>query len=143
MKLRELLNGIEILETNADPDMEIADLRYDSRRIEAGDLFVAIRGYEADGHGFIGAAAERGAAAILCEECVPGVPVPFIRVKSTRKALALASRSLFGAPGDRMTLIGVTGTNGKTTSTVLIKHVLEKARGARVGPHRHQPEHDR
>jgi UDP-N-acetylmuramoyl-L-alanyl-D-glutamate--2,6-diaminopimelate ligase len=133
MKLRELLEGIEILETNADPETEIGDLRYDSRRIEPGDLFVAVRGYEADGHGFIGAAAEKGAAAVLCEECVPRLAVPFVRVKSTRTALALASRNLFGAPGDRMKLVGVTGTNGKTTSTVLLKHVLEKTRGAKVG----------
>lgn len=132
MKLLDILSGLEILETNADLDMEIKGISYDSRRSSQGDLFVAIAGFETDGHLYIGAAVRTGAAAVLCQKA-PAEEVPYVVVPDTRYALAIASRNFFGNPGREMVLVGVTGTNGKTTSTVLLKHVLEKARGAVVG----------
>ena len=132
MKLKELLENIEVEEWSASPDMEISDLCYDSRRVKPGSVFAAIPGFETDGHRFIPAAAENGAAVILCER-KPETDVPFVRVRDSRTALALASANLFGHPGDHMHLIGVTGTNGKTTSTMLIKHMLERCLGAKVG----------
>ncbi len=132
MKLKELLANMEIAEWHASPDTEIGDICYDSRRVKAGDLFAAIPGFETDGHRYIPAAAEKGASAVLCER-KPEIDVPYVLVKDSRLALALASANLFGHPGDEMRLIGVTGTNGKTTSTMLIKHLLERCLGAKVG----------
>ena len=132
MKLNMLLQGVEVLELHADGDMDVRDVSYDSRRVEPGNLFVAISGFETDGYKYIGSAIEKGAAVILCERR-PEQDVPYVLVQDARKALALTSCNYFGRPGDTMTVIGVTGTNGKTTSTMLIKHLLETQLGAKVG----------
>ena len=132
MKLKELLEGVEILRLQADENMEVRDVRYDSRAVEQGDLFVAIRGFESDGHAYIPAAVKKGAAVILCEEA-PALDIPYIMVKDARLALALVSCNYFGHPAREMRIIGITGTNGKTTSTMLLKHVLERSLGAKVG----------
>ena len=132
MQLSELLRDIPVLETTADPSLEIAGVRYDSRLVGPGDLFVAVEGYQSDGHRFIPAAASQGAAAVLCSRR-PEADVPYILTDDTRKALALVSAAFFGYPADRLVMIGVTGTNGKTTSTTLIKHILEDCLGAKVG----------
>ncbi|MDR1132212.1 MAG: UDP-N-acetylmuramoyl-L-alanyl-D-glutamate--2,6-diaminopimelate ligase [Oscillospiraceae bacterium] len=132
MKLRDLLKDVEILEYGAGPDMEISDVSHDSRRTRKGDLFVAVRGFESDGHRYIGKAAEAGAAVVLCEER-PETEIPYILTADSRKALALVSRNYFGDPAAEMKLIGVTGTNGKTTTTMLIKHVMETLTGEKLG----------
>lgn len=132
MILRDLLKGVETLEINADPELELGDISYDSRKTRAGDLFVAIRGFESDGHRFIGAAVAAGAAAVLCEER-PETDVPYVLVGDARLALALVSKNYFGDPTAGMKLVGVTGTNGKTTTTMLLKHVLEELTGETVG----------
>ena len=132
MKLSDLLRDIHILETNADLSLEISGVSYDSRKTGTGHLFVAVTGYAADGHRFIPAALEKGAACILCEQ-VPEGDYPFVRVENTRAALAVLGANWYGRPADRMTIVGVTGTNGKTTTTYLPKSVLEQCLGARVG----------
>ena len=132
MVLSDLLRGMEILEATAPMDLEIGGVSYDSRKTEAGDLFVAITGYETDGHLYIPKAAARGAAAVLCERR-PETEIPYIRVASTRQALAAVGANWFGHPADAMTMIGVTGTNGKTSTTVILKDVLERTVGAKVG----------
>ena len=132
MKLSQVLAGMQILEQHADPELEISGVSYDSRTTKPGELFVAVTGYAADGHRFIPMAAARGAAAVLCER-PPEADVPYVQVESTRAALALAGANWFGHPAEQMTMIGVTGTNGKTTVTYLLKSVLEQCLGAKVG----------
>lgn len=122
MKLSHLLQDIRV--KGAYQDTEILGVAYDSRKVSPGSLFVAIRGYETDGHKYIGAAIEAGAAAILAEEEVES-SVPVLVVENSRKALAKVSATWFGYPHRSMRFIGVTGTNGKTTTTYLIKQILE------------------
>ena len=132
MKLAELLKDIEVRELCAPPELEISDVAYDSRQAREGGVFVAIRGFESDGHRYIPQAVANGAACVICEE-KPSLDVPYVIVEDSRLALAIASKNLFGNPGGEMAIIGVTGTNGKTTTTYLIKHLLEQKKGATVG----------
>ncbi len=132
MKLTELLKGIAILDMKAQPDLEISSVAYDSRRARAGSLFVAIRGFESDGHHYIGSAVNNGAVCVVCEE-PPEADIAYVIVEDSRLALALLSRNFFGDPASEMCMIGITGTNGKTTSTYLIKHMLEACLDAKVG----------
>ena len=132
MKLHELLQGIEVLEQNADPELELTGVSYDSRSTAPGELFAAISGYATDGHRFIPAALARGAACVLCEHDMPE-HTPWVRVRDARAALAQLGCNWFGHPAERLCMIGVTGTNGKTTVTCLVKHVLEQTLGAKVG----------
>ncbi len=132
MKLREIIKNLKVLEMSADPETEISGVSYDSRQTEPGDLFVAIRGFEADGHRFIPKAVERGAAAVLCE-IPPEDGTPYVQVSDSRLGLALSSREFFGNPAGEMKLIGITGTSGKTTASYLLKHLLESKLDAKVG----------
>ncbi len=132
MKLKELLQDIDVLSATADLEMEIARISYDSRTTQPGDLFVAMTGFAVDGHAFIGTAFGAGAAAVLCERPPEG-EIPYVQVANSRRALALASANFFGRPAESMTMVGVTGTNGKTTTTYLLKAVLEQSLGAKVG----------
>ena len=118
MKLSDLLKDIPVLEMNVNPEAEITGVSYDSRRVEPGHMFVAITGY--------------GAACILCERRPEGV-IPFILVPDSRTALAMLGANWYGHPAEKMTILGVTGTNGKTSVTYLLKSVLEQVLGAKVG----------
>ena len=133
MKLKELLEGIEVLDATADMEMEIPHVSYDSRATQPGDLFVAMTGFAADGHAFIGKAMAAGASAVLCQKQPEDPAVPYVRVADSRRALAEVGANFFGHPADSMTMVGVTGTNGKTTTTYLLKSILEQAAGAKVG----------
>ena len=132
MKLKTLIEQLEPVALAADPETEISGISYDSRKTQEGDLFVAIRGFETDGHRFIPAAVEKKAAVILCEE-VPTQNVPYVLVKDSRLALARCSCTFYGNPASRMRMIGITGTSGKTSVSVLLKHVLEETINAKVG----------
>ena len=131
MKLKELLKDMQVLELCADPELEITGVSYDSRQVKPGDLFVAVTGFAADGHRFIPMAQDKGAAVVLCERAPE--TGSYVRVADTRLGLAQVSANWFDHPADKMTMIGITGTNGKTTSTYLLKHVLETALNAKVG----------
>ena len=133
MKLKELLEGIEVLDATSDMEMEIPHVSYDSRATQPGDLFVAMTGFAADGHAFIGKAMAAGASAVLCQKQPEDPAVPYVRVADSRRALAEVGANFFGHPADSMTMVGVTGTNGKTTTTYLLKSILEQAAGAKVG----------
>lgn len=130
MKLQELLKDVAVKNSTAAQDIEIKEVRYDSRAVQPGDLFVAIRGYATDGHKYIAKAMEQGAAAVVCEEAPEGVPA--VVVENSRIALAEIAANRFGHPAESMVMLGVTGTNGKTTTTYLVKHMLEDA-GHKVG----------
>lgn len=142
MKLRELLQGVGVLECTAPPELEITGVSYDSRKTRPGDLFVAISGYATDGHRFISMALERGAVCVLCEREMPE-RAPWVRVASARAALAVLGCNWYGHPAASMTVVGVTGTNGKTSVTCLLKTVLEEAPGSQGGPDRHHSQPDR
>ena len=132
MELRQVLAGVAPLGAGLDPKMEISGISYDSRTLRPGELFVALPGYRTDGHRFICQAVEKGAALVLCEHA-PEEEGPWLTVPNARAALAGVSANWFGHPARELTVIGVTGTNGKTTTTYLLKEVLERAAGARVG----------
>lgn len=132
MLLSKLLSDIQTRELRADGTIEITGISYDSRTTKRGDLFVAVSGFAVDGHKFIPMAIEKGAAAILCERA-PECEIPYILVDSTRAALAPVSAAWFDYPAKKMKMLAVTGTNGKTSVTYLLKAVLEQALGAKVG----------
>ena len=127
-----MISGLRVIGMSADPETRIGGVSYDSRMTQPGDLFVAVRGFEADGHRFIPMAVSRGAAVVLCET-PPEDGTPYVQVEDSRLALALVSKAFFQDPASEMTMIGLTGTNGKTTSSYILKHLLESALDARVG----------
>ena len=130
MKLQAILQGLEPLEVHADLSREITGICYDSRAVKPGNLFVAICGYDTDGHKYIPMALEKGAACVLCEKAP--AEGEYVLLSDTRRGLALAGANWYGNPAGEMTMIGITGTNGKTT-TYLVKHILEDCLGAKVG----------
>ena len=131
MKIQELLRGIEILGSNLSENIEITAVRYSSRDVQPGDLFVAVVGYVTDGHKYIPDAVARGASVILCQT-PPTEDIPYVQVASTRKALAQLGANWYGHPARSLKMVGITGTNGKTSVTYLLKSMLEQA-GAKVG----------
>lgn len=131
--LHELLAELEVFELSGNAAVAVKGLACDSRRVQPGDLFVALRGFRVDGHRFVDQAIERGAAAVVVEEYRESFPeVTRVVVPDTRKALARLASAFFGYPGCSLHLIGVTGTNGKTTTTLLLESILREA-GHRVG----------
>ena len=151
MELRKLLEGVEIIKITGETLKEIEGISYHSKQIRKGFLFAAIRGMEVDGHQFIEEAIERGAEAVVLEEetkiqtvgaglalpkkgTASGAPthVTVILVPNSRRALAKISSNLYGDPSSRVRLIGITGTNGKTTTTYLLESIFKKA-GCTVG----------
>ena len=132
MKLKSVLKDIRVLSLCAGEELEIGGVAYDSRQVRPGDLFVAVRGFASDGHKYIPMAVEKGCAAVLCEE-IPSADVPYILTDDSRLGLALAGRNFYRDPSREMTVIGITGTNGKTTTSILVKQILEKTLGAKVG----------
>ena len=132
MLLRNLLDKTDIVSISADMDMEIHCISYDTRTLCSGALYIAVRGYETDGHEFIEEAAEKGAICVVCESA-PAIDIKHIIVKDTRIALAEISAAWFGYPADSLIVLGVTGTNGKTTVSTLSKRVIEECSGMKTG----------
>lgn len=112
-------------------DLDITSIAYDSRKVVEGGVFVCIKGYETDGHKFAQAAVANGAAVIVAEDKID-VDVPVVYVENSRRAIAELACTLYGEPSKKLSLVGITGTNGKTTITYLIKSILEAA-NKRVG----------
>ena len=131
MRLNQLLAGVALTERRVG-DVECSGICYDTRTMVPGCLFVALPGYKTDGHKYIAQALEQGAAAVLCQHPPEGEG-PWLVTPDARAALAAVSANWFGHPARDMTLLAVTGTNGKTTTTYLLKAMLEGVLGARVG----------
>ncbi|MCR4434567.1 MAG: UDP-N-acetylmuramoyl-L-alanyl-D-glutamate--2,6-diaminopimelate ligase [Clostridiales bacterium] len=133
MLLKDLIKGMETVACKGNMDIEVDSIAYDSRNARRGSLFVCIEGFKFDAHNYILAALENGAVALLVQKEVD-VPegIAVVRVKDTRYALAFVSDVFFGHPSSKFNLIGVTGTKGKTTTTFMIKSILECA-GQKVG----------
>jgi UDP-N-acetylmuramoyl-L-alanyl-D-glutamate--2,6-diaminopimelate ligase len=128
MKFIEILSDLEVEEVLGDTDAELTDIYYDSRAVGPGGLFVACRGARSDGHDFIAEAVEKSASALIVEDRgnVPdGVPTAVVR--DARRAMALAAARLYGFPSASLRTVGITGTDGKTTTAWLIKHILTSA----------------
>lgn len=131
MKLSQVLAGVNLHEPITQ-DIEITNVAYDSRRVTPGALFVCIKGYATDGHLYIDSAVKNGAVAVLTQDAVNDCGVLTLQSEDTRKALAQIGANFFSHPEKEMKIVGVTGTNGKTTVTTLIKSVLEFC-GKKVG----------
>ena len=128
MKLNELLKNVKPLAIKGNDQVEIAGVKIDSRQVKPGSLFVAIKGTQVDGHRFIGKAVELGASAILCEALPETLAdgVTYVQVKSTEAAVGPVATQFHGDPTARLKLVGVTGTNGKTTIATLLFNMFRK-----------------
>ncbi len=132
MTLHDLIDGLTGARLIGDASVQVAKVTSDSREVGAGDVFVAVRGIRSDGHAFVSTAIERGAAAIVVERLQPDVTLPQVIVGSGSRALGVLVAHALGDPAKAMTLIGITGTNGKTTTTYLVESIL-RAAGHQVG----------
>ncbi len=124
INLQDLIEVLKVKEATGNLDTEIKGIAYDSRKVQEGYLFVAVSGFKSDGHNFIQSAINNGAAAIIVEQNVDTVNLPVVQVNSSREALAKLSAKFYDNPSQDLTVIGVTGTNGKTTTTYLIESIL-------------------
>ena len=132
MKLEELLKGVAIISSKGDMDVEINGIAYDSRKIKKGNLFICVSGYTKDGHSYINDALRKGAEAILVEKDVDVAGAAVVKVPSCRAAMPLLALNFYGNPTQKLRLVGITGTNGKTTTSYLIKSIIE-ANGQKTG----------
>ena len=128
MKIEEILAGIDVVSVTGTKNRVISGIEFDSRNVNKDSLFVAVKGYKSDGHDFINAAIESGAAAIICE-ILPenqGKDICWIKTGDSAKALGLAASNFFGNPSSSLKLVGVTGTNGKTTIATLLYRMFRR-----------------
>jgi len=127
MKIEALFKDVEAEMKGIPAGIDVTGLQYDSRKVGKGDLFVAVKGYETDGHRYLPAAKEKGAVLAVVEEINKTIDVPQVRVKDSRAAMALLARNFHARKLAGFKMVGVTGTNGKTTTVFLIRQMLEKA----------------
>ncbi len=132
LKLTELIKGVSVIKIHNEQNCDITGVQYNSLKIQKGNLFVAITGFATDGHKYVASAVKNGAVAVVAEKYTPDVNCVQIIVPNSRIAEAQISANYFGNPSKKFKLIGITGTNGKTTCTYLIKKILEHS-GYKVG----------
>ncbi|MEI7487752.1 MAG: Mur ligase family protein, partial [Chryseobacterium sp.] len=127
MQLIELLNRIPVLEIHGDNTREVSELVFDSRKVTENSLYIAMRGTVVDGHSFIASSIEKGAKSIICEEFPENLDenITYVKVKDSSKALGHLASNLYGNPSEKLKLIGVTGTNGKTSVSTLLFDVFK------------------
>ena len=129
MKLKEILVNCNLLEIVGDKDLDILDIAFDSRKVQSGTLFFAVKGTQADGHDYIDKAIEQGASAIVCEKMPrkKSEQVTYVKVDNSAYVLGMAASNFFGNPSEKLRLVGVTGTNGKTTIATLLYRLFTGA----------------
>ncbi|MCG2820852.1 MAG: UDP-N-acetylmuramyl-tripeptide synthetase, partial [Candidatus Atribacteria bacterium] len=128
MKLSELTTNLKVKEIIGDLNLNIKGIYHNSREIKRDFLFICIKGFTFDGHNFIDEAINRGAVALVVEKEIPPRPcITIIRVDDSRKALAILANQFYGFPSRKLKLIGVTGTNGKTTITYMLRAIFQEA----------------
>ena len=127
MLLKEVIKGLDILDVKGNLDIEIDNIQYDSRKVGENDLFICVKGFTVDGHKFIDMAIEKGAKAFLVQEDIQRDGVTFIKVKDTREDMAKVADNFYNHPSKRFDVIGVTGTNGKTSITTFLNEILTSA----------------
>lgn len=132
MLLSEAVKGLDIISVKGNLDIEITDIQYDSRKVSEGTLFVCVKGFVSDGHKYINSAIEKGAKAFLVEDDIYVEGCTFVRVKNTRKDMANVADNFYDHPSTKFDVIGVTGTNGKTSITTFLNEILTRAQ-KRVG----------
>jgi len=133
MKLKKIMENINFDLIKGNMDIEINKIQYDSREIKQGDVFFCIEGYNVDGHKYVQSAINNGAVAIVCQKNIEiDSEVCVLKVQKSRRALAVGAANYYGNPSHNMKMIGITGTNGKTTSAFMVKAILESA-GYKVG----------
>lgn len=132
MILKDLLSGVDVLKLTSVAEREITGVTNDSRKVKPGNIFVAVPGYVEDGAKYIDMAVEAGAVAVVSES-MRDVPVDHVLVKDARRALSGIAANFYGRPSEQMTVVGITGTNGKTTTTYILKDLIERCIGAPCG----------
>lgn len=130
-KLADILDGIKVLASSGDISAEIKGMTMDSRQVEPGDLYACVPGANADGHDFAAEVIEKGASALLVERLLP-FGIPQVQVDHVRDVLGKIAANLYGYPSSRLEMVGVTGTNGKTTITYLVEQIMKK-QGKKAG----------
>lgn len=132
--LKDILYKVAIVEIHGINDLEVENITFDSRKVDAGFVYVALRGVLADGHSYITSAIENGASVVVCEDLPSDMPesVTFVKVKDTHEALGFLAANFYDNPSKQLKLVGVTGTNGKTTTVTLLYHLFKKL-GYKVG----------
>jgi UDP-N-acetylmuramoyl-L-alanyl-D-glutamate--2,6-diaminopimelate ligase len=131
MILKELLKELNYEIIQGKESIDIKEVNYDSRLVKEGNLFVCIKGFQVDGHKYVEASVGKGAIAIVCEDDIDcsDTNITIIKVKDSRKALAIVGCNFYDNPSKKMKVIGVTGTNGKTTTAFMIKLYLKRCKG--------------
>jgi len=126
--LRDILYKVSLVSASGDMEREIKSIAFDSRKVEKGSLFVAVKGTQADGHDYIGSAVKAGAEAIVCEKLPDNITdeITYVAVKNSAAALGMIASNFYGNPGSKLKLVGITGTNGKTTVATLLFHLFRK-----------------
>lgn len=132
MKLKDIIKGLEIVESSGNLDLDIANIEYDSRKVDENTLFICIKGFNSDGHKYIQSAIEKGAKAFLVQDDIYVEGYTFIRVNDTRSSMAKVADNFYNHPSQKFGVIGVTGTNGKTSITTFLSEIL-KANNNKVG----------
>jgi len=128
MKIEEILKGIEIVSIKGAKDRVVSGIDFDSRKVKKDSMFIAVKGYKSDGHDFIESAIQSGATSVICET-LPAEPdknICWVKTSDSAKALGLAASNFYGNPSSSLKLIGVTGTNGKTTIATLLYRMFSK-----------------
>ncbi|MFC1573703.1 UDP-N-acetylmuramoyl-L-alanyl-D-glutamate--2,6-diaminopimelate ligase [Candidatus Latescibacterota bacterium] len=125
MKLNNLLRALDNVKVLGSTEVEIHSIHHDSRKVDYGSLFIAVKGFMSNGNDYITAAVQKGAAAVMTDSDIAVTDVPVVRVQDARKAMALVSDRFYGNPQDLLIMTGITGTNGKTTTSYMVKSIFE------------------